>query len=114
MTPNERRLRLDLAAARYLDAAERDDFDTVAELWADAATDAELAAALREVHTGLVEGQKWRADTGAIAAGDCRRRAALAECDHHPSTDRARYRRRCGRRFIPPPAGAPAGRGRMS
>jgi hypothetical protein len=68
MTPNDRRLRLDLAAARYLEAIERDDFDAIAALWADAATDAELAVALREVHAGLVEEQKWAADTTATVA----------------------------------------------
>jgi hypothetical protein len=65
MTPNDRRRRHDLAAARYLEAIERDDFDAIAALWADAATDAELAVALREVHAGLVDEQKWVADTTA-------------------------------------------------
>ena len=61
MTPNERRLRLDVAAARYLEAIERDDFDTLAALWTDAAADEELAAVLREVHAGLVEEQETAA-----------------------------------------------------
>jgi hypothetical protein len=67
MTPNDGRFRLDLAAARYLEALERDDFATVAALWSDAAADAELAAALREVHAGLAEEQQWADVTAATA-----------------------------------------------
>ncbi len=68
MTPNVRRLRLDLAAARYLEAMERDDFETVAALWSDATNDAELAAVLRDVHAGLTEEQHWTDMTAATGA----------------------------------------------
>jgi hypothetical protein len=37
MNPLDRRLQLDLAAARYLDAMERDDFAAMAEMWRGAA-----------------------------------------------------------------------------
>ena len=33
MNPTDRRLQLDLAAARYLAALERDDFATMADIW---------------------------------------------------------------------------------
>jgi hypothetical protein len=55
MNPFERRLRLDIAAARYLDALERDDFAAMAEMWGAAADDHALEAILREVHAGLLE-----------------------------------------------------------
>lgn len=71
MTPNERRLRLDLAAARYLEAIEHNDSETTSALWTEAAADPELAAVLRDVLVGLAEEQNW-ADlapaTEAIAA----------------------------------------------
>jgi hypothetical protein len=55
MSPIERRLQLDLAAARYLDALERDDFATMAELWKAAAGDDGLEAAFRDVHSAILE-----------------------------------------------------------
>lgn len=70
MTPNDRSLWIDLTAARYLDAVEANDFDTQQELWALAATDAELEAAFHEVHAGLLEEEQERtaAAIGAAAA----------------------------------------------
>jgi len=68
MKPNDRRLRLDLAAARYLDALERDDFDTMAALWQLAVADPELEVVLGEVHAGLIEEQAHEAATAATAA----------------------------------------------
>jgi hypothetical protein len=67
MIPHDRSLRLDLAAASYLDALERDDFDTMALLWQQAAADTELEAALREVHIGLIEEQQLTAFAAASA-----------------------------------------------
>ncbi len=55
MTPNDRHLWIDLTAARYLEAVEANDFDAQTELWALAAADAELEAAFREIHVGLLE-----------------------------------------------------------
>lgn len=49
------RLRIDLAAAAYLDALVRDDEETQARLWSEAAADPGLLAAFQEVHTGLLE-----------------------------------------------------------
>jgi hypothetical protein len=67
MNPTEHRLQLDLAAARYLDALERDDFTTMADVWRLALADPELEAVLREVHTGLIEEQAREA-TAFVAA----------------------------------------------
>jgi hypothetical protein len=67
MNPTDPRLRLDLAAARYLDALERNDFDTTAALWQLALADPELEALLREVHAGLIEEQAHEA-TAAVGA----------------------------------------------
>jgi hypothetical protein len=55
MNPHDRRLWLDLTAARYLDAIERDDFDTQVELWRAAESDPELEEAFHDIHAGLVE-----------------------------------------------------------
>jgi hypothetical protein len=68
MNPTDRRLRLDLAAARYLDALERDDFAAMEAVWQLAAADPELDAALREVHAGLIEEQSTVAAAAARAA----------------------------------------------
>jgi hypothetical protein len=68
MNPTDPRLRLDLAAARYLDALERDDFATTAALWQLALADPELEAVLREVHAGLIEEQAHAATALANAA----------------------------------------------
>jgi len=63
---NERRLRVDVAAAHYLEALEAEDFDTTTALWQQALVDPDLESALREVHAGLVEEQAQRA--AAVAA----------------------------------------------
>jgi len=68
MIDNDRRLQLDLAAARYLEALERDDLDTMAALWQRAALEPDLEAVLREVHAGLIEEQANEAATVAHAA----------------------------------------------
>jgi len=68
MNPNEHRLQLDLAAARYLDALERDDFTTMAEIWRVASHDHELEAILREVHAGLLE-ERAEGHLAAVAEG---------------------------------------------
>jgi tetratricopeptide (TPR) repeat protein len=60
MTPHEKRLRLDLAAARYLEALEQDDFDAMADLWREAGSDRDLEAVLHQVHAALVEERQER------------------------------------------------------
>jgi len=57
MTPQDLRVYLDIAAARYLEALERDDFDTQAILWRQAGADRELATLLHDLHAGLLEEQ---------------------------------------------------------
>jgi hypothetical protein len=57
MNSIKRRLKLDLAAARYVDALERDDFDEMAAVWQLALADPELDSVLCEVHAGLIEEQ---------------------------------------------------------
>jgi hypothetical protein len=66
MTP-QHRLRIDLNAAAYLDALLTEDADAQARLWARAATDPDLLAALREVHAGVLE-ENEAADRVAIGA----------------------------------------------
>src|SRR5262249_40944108 len=68
MNPTDRRLIIDLTAARYLHALERDDFAVMGELWQLALTDPELEAALREVHAGLIEEGDRAAATALTAA----------------------------------------------
>jgi len=67
MNPVERRLCLDLAAARYLEALERDDFATMEDIWRSAEADLELEQILREVHAGLLEVQVHE-DAAAVEA----------------------------------------------
>lgn len=69
MTP-QHRLRIDLDTAAYLDALLTEDTDAQARLWARAATDPNLLAALREVHAGLLEENEAadRAATSAVIA----------------------------------------------
>lgn len=67
MTPHDR-LRIDLAAAAYLDALVRDDPETQARLWGQAAADPGLLAAFREVHAGLLEENEAADRTAAGAA----------------------------------------------
>lgn len=54
MTPHDR-LRISLAAARYLDALERGDDDALAALWDLAANDPEISAAFHDINAGLME-----------------------------------------------------------
>jgi len=68
MNPIERRLQLDLAAARYLGALERDDFAAMAEMWRAASDDQALEAVLREVHAGLLE-ERVHEELAAVAEG---------------------------------------------
>jgi len=67
MNPVERRSYLDLAAARYLDALERDDFAAMEDIWRTAEADLELEQILREVHAGLLEVQVHE-DAAAVEA----------------------------------------------
>jgi hypothetical protein len=68
MNPADRRLQLDLAAARYLAALERDNFAAMADIWRLAVADPELEAVLHEVHAGLIEEQAGEAADAAAAA----------------------------------------------
>lgn len=64
MNPADRRLWLDMQAARYLVAVEAEDFDLQDELWSLAAHDPELEDVLHAVHAGLAE----EATAGVTAA----------------------------------------------
>lgn len=67
MTPRERRLQVDLAACRYLEALEQGDHDTLAELWRRAEGEPDLEAALHELHAGLLEErQQAEVDRAAV------------------------------------------------
>ena len=67
MNPNNRSLWIDLTAARYLDAIERDDFDAQLELWRAAEVDPELEAAFHDLHAGLIA-EQGEAATAAVAS----------------------------------------------
>lgn len=67
MTAKDRRLWIDVTAARYLEAVEREDYDTQEALWQLAAADAELEAAFHEVHAALLE-EEAAATTAAVVA----------------------------------------------
>jgi hypothetical protein len=79
MKPDERRFQVDVSAARYLDALERDDFATMEEIWRIAQEDPDLLVALREIHAGLVEEQA----TGITPVATAALKAAVHE--HLPS-----------------------------
>src|SRR5262245_2838747 len=79
MTLQNRRFQRDVAAARYLDALERNDFATMEEIWRSAQEDSELAVALQEIHEGLVEEQA----AGAASFSSSALKAAVRE--HLPS-----------------------------
>jgi hypothetical protein len=66
MTPHDR-ARVSLAAARYLDALERDDQDALDALWAQAAADPELLAAFNDINAGLLE-EAQSHDQAAVGA----------------------------------------------
>ena len=55
MTPQDRRLWIDLTAAEYLDALEREDFAAQDRLWQLAATDSDLETAFHETHDAIAE-----------------------------------------------------------
>lgn len=67
MNTTNRRLQLDLTAARYLDALERDDFAAMAAIWQDALIDPELSTVLHELHAGLIEEQAHEAAVSSSA-----------------------------------------------
>lgn len=81
MNSNSRRLQIDVAAARYLDALERNDFVTMAEIWQAARADPDLGVALRQVHAGLVEEQTREAAASSSAA------LTAAVQEHLPSAE---------------------------
>lgn len=57
MTPNPDRVRLELLAARYLEAVELDDFETQEQLWKLAELDPRLVEVFRQVHEDLLAEQ---------------------------------------------------------
>jgi len=63
MTPQDRRLWIDLRAADYLEALESQDFDAQVRLWAIAAQDAELEEGFEEIHQALLEEQAAEAQS---------------------------------------------------
>jgi hypothetical protein len=81
MNAIERRLQLDLAAARYLDALERDDFAMMTAMWQSASHDHELEGILREVHAGLLE-ERAQGELAASAEG-----ITTAVEEHLPSAE---------------------------
>jgi hypothetical protein len=85
MNPTNRRLQLDLAAARYLAALERDDFTEMADIWRLALADPELGTILHEVHSGLIEEQAGEAAAVAAAA------LIAAVQTHLPSAEIVRF-----------------------
>ena len=70
MTPTDRSLWIDLTAARYLAAVERDDFETQIELWRAAETDPELEAAFHDIHVGLLAEQDEGTTTAIESAAE--------------------------------------------
>jgi hypothetical protein len=62
---------IDRLLLQYLDALDRQDWDTFGDIWKRAETDAELEQALREVHQAIIEehneGGDWDADAEAVA-----------------------------------------------
>ena len=74
MNQDQDQLRLDLMAVRYLEAAERGDLDTIADLWAAAATDPDLELLLHELNEELAVAPRpsrrrlWISLAGAGAA----------------------------------------------
>ena len=53
MNQDQHQIRLDLMAVRYLEATERGDLDTIADLWAAAAANPELELLLHELNEEL-------------------------------------------------------------
>lgn len=68
MTPQDRRLWIDLTAAEYLVALEGEDYPAQERLWALAAADPELEAAFHETHDALIEEAQAAAVTPTIDA----------------------------------------------
>jgi hypothetical protein len=68
MKPDDRRFQVDVTAARYLDALERDDFATMEQIWRTAQEDPDLFVALQQIHAGLVEEQASGITPDAMAA----------------------------------------------
>ncbi len=81
MSTNNRRLQLDLIAARYLEAVEQKDFSTMSSIWQAALNDPELEAVLHEIHAGIVEEQAQENAASATAT------LTAAVETHLPSAD---------------------------
>lgn len=81
MTAPERRLQIDLLTARYLEAFEQDDHDTMTEIWERATTDDELTQALVDLHQGLQEERE------AAQAERERRKITTNVAQHLPSAE---------------------------
>jgi hypothetical protein len=76
MKQDQDKLRLDRLAVRYLEATERGDLDTIADLWAAAAADPELETLLHELNEELTVVPRSRRrrvwiGLGAAAAAAC-------------------------------------------
>ena len=72
MNQNQDQIRLDLMAVRYLEATQRGDLDTIADLWAAAAADPELELLLHELNEELAlapRSGRQRLWIGLAAAG---------------------------------------------
>ena len=81
MSPTNRRLQLDLLAARYLESLERKDFSKMSSIWQAALTDPELEAILHEIHAGVVEEQTLEsgASTSAVLTAAVEKHLPSAE-----------------------------------
>jgi hypothetical protein len=80
MTPNDR-VRISLAAARYLEALECDDQEALDALWALAANDPEMLGAFHDIHAGLLE-ESQAQDRATIESA-----IAAAVEEHLPSAE---------------------------
>ena len=73
MNQDQDQIRLDLMAVRYLEATERGDLDTIADLWAAAAANPELELLLHELNEELTvaprSGSRRRLWIGLAGAG---------------------------------------------
>jgi hypothetical protein len=85
MNPNSRRVEIDLAAAHYFDALQREDFDAMADMWQRALLDPELHSVIRQVHAGLIEehAREERAPASSVLSAAVETYMPSAEIVHH-------------------------------
>jgi len=87
MTDRENQQRLDRLSMRYLTAVDAADFDAVAALWEQAATDPDLAATLHDLNAAVAaDADQSAADVIAAAAGQHLTSAEVARPAAGPPT----------------------------